>query len=138
MSQATQRAPQGEGRMVWNNSGRMDEEEGEGQGRFARRPPVVFRPPKPAPMQPLPVHEELCEECRVVAGYVCAHSALPTSAPTVLRRSLGAGNKRNGLEKDTDRHTHKGPIAGLHWFKTIQKLTFQLVLDKYENLHNSF
>ena len=55
--------------MVWNNSGRMDEEEGEGQGRFARRPPVVFRPPQPAPMQPLPVHKELYEECRVVAGY---------------------------------------------------------------------
>ena len=69
MKQARQRAPQGEWRMVWANPGRVDMEEGEGQGTFARRPPAVFRPPHPAAMLPGPVHEELCEECREEAGY---------------------------------------------------------------------
>ena len=58
-----------EGRMVWTNPGRVDIEEGEGQGRFARRAPAVFRPPEPASMLPRPVHEELCAECREEAGY---------------------------------------------------------------------
>ena len=40
MGQARQRAPQGEGRVVWANPGRVDIEDGEGQGRFARRPPA--------------------------------------------------------------------------------------------------
>ena len=69
MNQARQRAPQSEGCIVRTNPGRVDVEEGKGQGRFARRPPAVFRPPQPATMLPRPVHEELCEECREEAGY---------------------------------------------------------------------
>ena len=70
MNQARQRAPQGEGRSVWANPGRVDVEEGEVQGRVARRPPVAFRPPQPVAKLPRPVHEEFCEECREeAAGY---------------------------------------------------------------------
>ena len=43
-------------------------EEGEVQGRVARRPPVAFRPSQPAVMLPRPVHEEFCEECREEAA----------------------------------------------------------------------
>ena len=69
--------------MVWNNSGRMDEEEGEGQGRFARRLLAVFRPLQPAPVQPRPVHEELCEDCRVEAGYDVLRGHFPP-LPTLV------------------------------------------------------
>ena len=70
MNQARQRAPQGEGRFVWANPGRVDVEEGEVPGRVARRPPVAFRPSQPTAMLPRPVHEEFCEECREeAAGY---------------------------------------------------------------------
>ena len=69
MNQTRQSTPQGEGRMVWTNPVRVDVEEGEGQGRFARRPPAIFRPPQPTAMLPRPVHEELCEEWRDEAGY---------------------------------------------------------------------
>ena len=69
MSQAAQRPRQGVGRVTWNNPGRMDEEEGEGQGRFPRRLPAVFRPLQPGPGHPRPAHEELCEDCQVEAGY---------------------------------------------------------------------
>ena len=50
MNQARQRAPQCEGLMIWANPGRVDMEEGEGQGRFAWRPPAVFRPPPSLPL----------------------------------------------------------------------------------------
>ena len=70
MNQARQRAPQGEGRSVWANPGRVDAEEVEVQGRVFRRPPVAFRPPQSVAMIPRPVHEEICEECREeAAGY---------------------------------------------------------------------
>ena len=52
MGQARRRAPQGEGRVVWANPGRVDIEDGEGQGRFARRLPAVYRPLQPAAMLP--------------------------------------------------------------------------------------
>ena len=44
MNQARQRAPQGEGRFVWANPGRVDVKEGEVQGRVVRRPPVALDP----------------------------------------------------------------------------------------------
>ena len=69
MGQARRRAPQGKGRVVWGNQGRVDIEDGEGQDRFARRLPAVYRPPQPAAMLPLPVHVEICGDCREEAGY---------------------------------------------------------------------
>ena len=83
MSQTAQGAPQGVWRVVWNNSGRMDEEEGEGQGRFARWLPAVFRPLQPAPGHPRPVHVELCEDCRVEVGYDVLRGHFPP-LPTVV------------------------------------------------------
>ena len=68
MNQARQRVPQGEGRFVWDNQGRVDMEEGGVPGRVARRLPVAFRPPQPPAMQPRLVHEEVCEECREEAA----------------------------------------------------------------------
>ena len=65
MNRARQRAPQGEGRLVWGNQGRVGMEEEGVLGRAARRLPVVFRPPQPPAIQPRVVHEEeFCEECR--------------------------------------------------------------------------
>ena len=56
MSQAAQRPRQGVGRVAWNNPGKMDEEEGEGQGRFPRRLTAVLRPLQPAPGHPRPLY----------------------------------------------------------------------------------
>ena len=64
MDQARQRAPQGEGRVIWGGPGRVDMEGGEGQGRFARRLPAAYRPPQPAAVLPLPVHVDVCDDCR--------------------------------------------------------------------------
>ena len=55
-------------RLFRANPGRVDVEEGELQGRVARRPPVAFRPPQPVAMLPRPVHEEFCVECREEAA----------------------------------------------------------------------
>ena len=64
MDQARRRAPQGEGRVIWGGPGRVDMEGGEGQGRFARRLPAAYRPPQPAAVLPLPVHVDVCDDCR--------------------------------------------------------------------------
>ena len=64
MDQARRRAPQGEGRVIWGGPGRVDMEGGEGQGRFARRLPAAYRPPLPAAVLPLPVHVDVCDDCR--------------------------------------------------------------------------
>ena len=64
MDQARLRAPQGEGRVIWGGPGRVDMEGGEGQGRFARRLPAAYRPPQPAAVLPLPVHVDVCDDCR--------------------------------------------------------------------------
>ena len=63
--------------------GRMDKEEGEGKGWFARRLSAVFRPLQPAPVQLRPVHEELCEDCRVEAGYDVLRGHFPP-LPTLV------------------------------------------------------
>ena len=84
MSQAAQRPRQGEGRVVWNNPGRMDEELGEGPGRLPRRPQGIFRPLQPAPGHPRPVHEELCKDCQQEAGYDVLRGHFPPVPPLVL------------------------------------------------------
>ena len=64
MDQARRRAPQGEGRVIWGGPGRVDMEGGEGQGRFARRLPAACRPPLHEAVLPLPVHVDVCDDCR--------------------------------------------------------------------------
>ena len=66
---AGRRAPQGGQRAVWGNPGRIAQEDLAGPGRFARRPPAAFIPPRPAAVLPPPAHEEICKECREEAAY---------------------------------------------------------------------
>ena len=69
MNRSRPRAPQGEGRFVWDNQGRVDMEEGGTPGRVPRGLPVVFRAPQPPTIPPRVVHEEeFCEECRLEAA----------------------------------------------------------------------
>ena len=95
MGQARRRAPQGEGHIVWANPWRVDIEDGERQGRLARRLPAAFRPPS------LP----RCSPCRVMWTFVTnverrqdMMSSEDTSSPSLssqqftLCRSLWTGN----------------------------------------------
>ena len=66
---AERRAPQGEERVVWGNPGRIDQEDRAGVGRFARRPPTSFMPPRSAAVLPPPAHEDFCADCREEAAY---------------------------------------------------------------------
>ena len=76
-------ARQDEERAVLGNPGRGDLEDRAGQGRFARRPPTAFMPPRAAAALPPQAHIDVCDYCREEAGYdvLRGHFQPPTVHP---------------------------------------------------------
>ena len=76
-------ARQDEERAVWGNPGRGDHEDRARQGRFARRPPTAFMPPRAAAALPPQAHIDVCDDCREEAGYdgLRGHFQPPTVHP---------------------------------------------------------
>ena len=68
---------------VWGNPGRGDHEDRAGQGRFARRPPTAFMPPRAAAALPPQAHINVCDYYREEAGYdvLRGHFQPPTVHP---------------------------------------------------------